>query len=90
MSKDGSKQRIVLLTCGSFNPIHIGHLEMCKVAKQRVERDGDCVVEAILFSPSHDEYVQNKMEKSGDIAFSGDERAQMITLAIENDDDLKR
>lgn len=85
-----SRKKVVLVTTGSFNPVHSGHLEIVKLAKRRIEEQGDLIVSAILFSPSHDAYVARKMMKQHEsLLFTGHERAELIELAIENDAELK-
>ena len=53
------KELAVLLTTGSFCPIHSGHIEMMNIAKQTVELDGYTVLGGYI-SPSNDEYVLKK------------------------------
>lgn len=52
-------KKVVLLTTGSFSPLHQGHLDMLKVAKVKLEQQGYCVLGSLL-SPSHDSYVNLK------------------------------
>lgn len=54
-----NKKNIVLLTCGGFSPLHIGHIEMMNIAKKYVESKGYNVCGGII-SPSHDNYVNQK------------------------------
>jgi len=49
----------VLLSTGSFCPVHRGHLRMMELAKNELERRGAVVLGGYL-SPSHDRYVQMK------------------------------
>jgi len=49
----------VLLTTGSFCPIHDGHVEMVLKAKEACEKGGYKVMGA-YFAPDHDEYVGSK------------------------------
>lgn len=50
---------VVLLTTGSFSPVHQGHLAMMEAARAEVEARGGRVVGGYL-SPSHDHYVSFK------------------------------
>lgn len=53
---------VVLLTTGSFNPIHSGHIEMMELAKKSLESKGHKVVGG-YFAPDHDEYINMKLGK---------------------------
>lgn len=60
-NKENKKQNVVLLTTGSFAPIHIGHIAMMEKAKEAVEQNGFNVLGGYM-SPSHDNYVSLKDE----------------------------
>lgn len=49
----------ILLTTGSFCPIHYGHIQMMEAAKEAVEKRGFQVIGGYI-SPSHDKYVKAK------------------------------
>lgn len=49
----------VILSTGSFCPVHQGHLDMMEEAKKGVERMGYTVLQGYL-SPGHDEYIFSK------------------------------
>lgn len=49
----------VLLSTGSFCPLHEGHIKMMEKAKEAVEKKGFQVAGA-YFSPGHDEYIKSK------------------------------
>lgn len=51
---------VILLTTGSFAPLHEGHITMMNNAKQAIEQAGKTVVAGYI-SPSHDEYVSTKI-----------------------------
>ena len=55
------RPKAVLLSTGSFNPVHAGHVSMLESAKTQVESQGYDVVAGFL-SPSSDLYVKPKME----------------------------
>lgn len=58
-----NKKNAILISTGSFAPIHEGHLEKLKIAKKHLENKNYHVVCAYL-SPSHDEYVINQKIKN--------------------------
>jgi Icc-related predicted phosphoesterase len=60
-SSSSDKPRVVLLTTGALNPVHVGHLRNMERAKQAFERLG-CAVLAGYLCPSGDRYVGSKME----------------------------
>jgi nicotinic acid mononucleotide adenylyltransferase len=49
----------ILLTTGSFCPIHQGHIEMMTKSKDYIEDLGYTVVQGYI-SPGHDEYISSK------------------------------
>ncbi len=51
----------VMLSTGSFSPIHDGHIAMMEAAAKAVENQGWTVVGGFL-SPSHDAYVSQKAQ----------------------------
>lgn len=57
-----SKKLYVLLSTGSFNPIHEGHIKMLELAAKKLESQAKTVVGGFL-SPSHDSYVFTKDER---------------------------
>lgn len=54
-----SKPAVILLSTGSFCPIHQGHLMMMENAKKELEAKGLTILGG-YFSPSHDSYVSAK------------------------------
>lgn len=75
-----NKKKIVLLTTGSYNPIHRMHLTMLKIAKDHLEEVmPDIEVLCGFISPSNDDYVKSKRVDAIPIA----ERVKMIESAIE-------
>jgi len=80
----------VLLTTGSYNPIHLAHVKMLEIAKKTLEshqqEDGQRIwISAGFLSPSHDEYVTGKLGRNA-IPFK--DRANMIDIATEHSDFL--
>lgn len=57
--KRSAAKPAILLSTGSYCPIHFGHVEMMISARKAVEAAGYNVVGG-YFSPSHDEYVKAK------------------------------
>jgi nicotinic acid mononucleotide adenylyltransferase len=56
---------VVLLTTGSFNPVHRQHVEMHRIAKAHLEALHGMRVLASFFSPSHDNYLRSKLAAQG-------------------------
>src|SRR3954451_7757853 len=80
-SQSPSKQPIVLVTTGSFNPIHKQHYNNFEMAKKDLEsRLTNVEVVAGYISPSQDLYVRGKL---GKYAIPIDERIEMCKLAVE-------
>lgn len=72
----------VILTTGSFNPVHNGHLDMMEQGKLAVEANGGFVLGGYI-SPSHDLYVGSKLRKE---ALSAKHRLQLCELATQESD----
>jgi nicotinic acid mononucleotide adenylyltransferase len=64
----------VIITTGSFCPIHDGHVEMMEKAKSALEEEGYDVLAGYI-SPDHDDYI---IEKNGDEAILAYERIKLI------------
>lgn len=58
-----NKKNVVLLTTGSFDPFHKGHINMMNIAESYCTEKLDYNVIACYMSPSHDDYVSSKMKK---------------------------
>lgn len=58
-TKFNVEKPVILLSTGSFSPLHDGHIHMMERAKEILESKGYSVVGGYL-SPSHDEYVSSK------------------------------
>ncbi|ETO17249.1 hypothetical protein RFI_20080 [Reticulomyxa filosa] len=79
------KRCAVLLTTGSLNPIHKGHIEMMEKAKEELERnDKDVYVIGGYLSPSHDDYVSGKF--SGHDFYNAKTRSHFVDLCVTNHD----
>jgi len=53
------KEPVILITSGSYAPIHSGHIDLMEAAKVRLEKENYEVIGG-YFSPSHDNYVLTK------------------------------
>jgi len=74
--------KAVLLATGAFAPIHRGHLDMFRQAREYLESQGHEIVGGYI-SPKHDEYVKSKL-RPGEPFFNIDQRIGMINQAINN------
>lgn len=73
----------VLVSTGSYSPIHAGHLGIMEVAKKYVESLGFHIAQGVI-SPSHDAYVSIKY--GGKAKMHVGIRAQRIFEAVETSD----
>ena len=76
---DKTKENIILLTTGSFNPIHRMHLEILNIAYKHLLSLKKYNILCAFISPSSDCYVRNKQPPL--IPFSL--RCQMIQASID-------
>ncbi|MEQ2211598.1 Nicotinamide/nicotinic acid mononucleotide adenylyltransferase 2 [Xenoophorus captivus] len=51
-----SKTHVILLSCGSFNPITKGHIHMFEKAREYLHQTGRFIVIGGIISPVHDSY----------------------------------
>lgn len=79
----GEKGDVVLLSTGSYSPIHKGHVAIVETAKRYLEEHGYRVLGGYL-SPSHDEYVSTKA--SGRAALHAEKRLHLCQLMAEDYD----
>lgn len=77
-----TEKSCVLLTTGSFCPVHHGHLDMMESARHILEENGWQVLAGYI-SPGHDEYID---KKCGSLSIHIDKRMQLIQDAIEQYD----
>lgn len=83
-----NSQRIVLLSTGSFNPVHREHIKMSLLAKKTLESDySNLYVVATVFSPSHHKYLSDKMKCSSDV-ISSQNRLEMIRLSLNEEKEI--
>lgn len=69
----------ILLATGAFSPIHKGHLDMFKEAKDYLESEGYKVIKGYI-SPKHNDYVSSKTTDYLDI----NDRIYLIKKAIKD------
>jgi len=62
LPKINSKNPCILLTTGSFCPLHAGHIQMMEKAKDHLESIGHTVIGGFV-SPGHDEYISAKTKE---------------------------
>ena len=75
----------VLVTTGSFCPLHTGHIDMMKSSKLLLEQSGKIVLGGFIV-PDHDSYISRKC---GDKALNGPQRihlAESLIRETDNDD----
>ena len=80
-----SQKLCVLLSTGSFNPVHKGHISMMTLAKKELEElHGYRCLRAFL-SPSHDEYLSQKTKWQKKHFAAGGHRINMLSASIQED-----
>ena len=79
--QDNKEELAILLTTGSLNPIHTGHIDMMNFAKDELERldNGKYRVIGGFMSPSHDGYVSTKASY-----IRSYDRIEMTKLAVKD------
>uniref|UniRef100_A0A4W3JLQ8 Nicotinamide/nicotinic acid mononucleotide adenylyltransferase 3 n=1 Tax=Callorhinchus milii TaxID=7868 RepID=A0A4W3JLQ8_CALMI len=74
-----SKVPVVLLACGSFNPITNIHLRIFELARDHLHQTGLFKVIKGIISPVHDKYGKRGLVR-------GDHRIAMVQLAVRSSD----
>ncbi|CAF1404406.1 unnamed protein product [Rotaria sordida] len=77
-----NKENIILISTGAMNPIHRCHISNMIKTKQYLENIHDYNVIAGYISPTHDEYVQ---EKLGNYFIPSHHRINMCQKAIQEE-----
>jgi len=72
-----NQKQAILLATGAFSPIHKGHFDMFKQAKEHLESQGYKVIKGYI-SPKHNDYVASKTSDYLDI----DNRILLINKAV--------
>jgi len=75
----------VLLASGELNPPHLGHVRLLRQAADRLE-DAEYAVVGAWLSPLSDRYVQEKMRRRGEPAFSARFRIELARRSVAGDD----
>ena len=79
---------IVLVTTGSFNPVHTEHLDIHRRARAALESAHPSLrVVASYLSPSHDDYVESKLHRAGraDTFLTAAQRSLLIEACVLDD-----
>ncbi|XP_043268142.1 uncharacterized protein Nmnat [Venturia canescens] len=71
--------RVILMSCGSYNPPTNMHLRMFEIARDHLHRMGTHIVVGAVISPTHDDYPKKELA-------SAEHRCAMLKLATENSD----
>uniref|UniRef100_UPI001CD909B5 nicotinamide/nicotinic acid mononucleotide adenylyltransferase 2-like n=1 Tax=Solea senegalensis TaxID=28829 RepID=UPI001CD909B5 len=74
-----SKTHVILLSCGSFNPVTKGHVHMFEKARDYLHRSGRFIVIGGIISPVHDSYGKPGLVSSR-------HRLTMCQLAVQASD----
>ncbi|CAH1990521.1 unnamed protein product [Acanthoscelides obtectus] len=72
-------QKVILLACGSFNPITNMHLRMFEIARDHLHRMGSHEIVGGVVSPVHDAYGKKDLESST-------QRIAMLKIALKDHD----
>uniref|UniRef100_A0A673ZGY8 Nicotinamide-nucleotide adenylyltransferase n=1 Tax=Salmo trutta TaxID=8032 RepID=A0A673ZGY8_SALTR len=76
---DNTKTHVILLSCGSFNPITKGHIHMFEKAREYLHKTGKFIVIGGIISPVHDSYGKPGLVPSR-------HRLTMCQLAVQSSD----
>ncbi|CAL8313313.1 unnamed protein product [Gadus morhua 'NCC'] len=76
---ENAKTHVILLSCGSFNPITKGHIHMFEKAREYLHKTGRFIVIGGIISPVHDSYGKPGLVPSK-------HRLTMCQLAVQSSD----
>lgn len=79
--KNNDKPKMVLLTTGSFNPVHFMHINMFGIAKNEMEKIGFNIIGGYI-SPSQELYVKRKLGEEETIKI--EHRVDLLKAAIDD------
>ncbi|KAL6445750.1 hypothetical protein ACFW04_000901 [Cataglyphis niger] len=71
--------RVILMSCGSYNPPTNMHLRMFEIARDHLHRMGTHIVVGGVISPVHDAYAKKELANAT-------HRCAMLRLALQNND----
>ncbi|XP_076677267.1 nicotinamide mononucleotide adenylyltransferase isoform X2 [Andrena cerasifolii] len=71
--------RVILMSCGSYNPPTNMHLRMFEIARDHLHRMGTHIVVGGVISPVHDAYAKKELA-------SASHRCAMLRFALQNSD----
>ncbi|XP_051164530.1 nicotinamide/nicotinic acid mononucleotide adenylyltransferase 3 isoform X2 [Leptopilina boulardi] len=74
-----SRTRVILMSCGSYDPPTNMHLRMFEIARDHLHRMGTHIVVGGVISPVHESYSRKELTSSS-------HRLAMLRLALENND----
>ncbi|XP_018609071.1 nicotinamide/nicotinic acid mononucleotide adenylyltransferase 2 [Scleropages formosus] len=74
---EAAKTHVILLSCGSFNPITKGHIHMFEKAREYLHKTGRFIVIGGIISPVHDSYGKPGL-------VSSKHRLAMCQLAVQS------
>jgi len=77
----GGRRYAVLVSTGSYCPVHRMHLEMFELAKKCLEEKHDIEVLGGFLSPSHDRYVSSKL---GIESIPSSHRLKMCEISVQS------
>jgi nicotinamide mononucleotide adenylyltransferase len=78
----GNRENVVLIKTGAMNPVHRSHISNLIKTKQYLENVHHFNVIGGYLSPTHDEYVEAKLEHE---CINGKHRIAMCQKAIEEE-----
>ncbi|XP_056149641.1 nicotinamide/nicotinic acid mononucleotide adenylyltransferase 2 [Lampris incognitus] len=76
---EATKTHVILLSCGSFNPVTKGHIHMFEKAREHLHKTGRFIVIGGIISPVHDSYGKPGLVSSR-------HRLNMCQLAVQCSD----
>eukprot|EP00947_MAST-08B_sp_MAST-8B-sp1_P004943 g4943.t1 len=78
-----TRDLVILLMCGTFNPVHLMHLRMFYLAKQHLEHQGRCHVLGGVLAPHHDSTVRAEIRGAPAEVIPARHRVAMARRAVD-------